>query len=378
VPTSSRPRSPAAAPASRVLSTVLLLLALAGLAVAVDLWVLWHHAHGGGGAAFCDISDRLSCSKVALSPFSAVLGVPVAAWGALAYLLAACLAAWALARRPHRAFPGGLLLVLAGAMTAAAAALAYVSEVLIRAFCVVCAASWATSLALLAVALVLVRRGGGPGAALRADLAAVRARRGPAAALAGAFAVAAVALLALYAAAPWRAAPAPQQRIPVGAPGSLPVYEFSDYLCPHCAVLHAHEPAIVAQRPDVRFIRRFFPLDASCNPGIKQTVPGHESACELARGGICAERQGRFEAYDDAAFAGQGVRPSAEALATQVGLDLALFRDCMAAPETEQRLAADVALGNQAALRGTPTLQIQGKLHGVDDLPALLGVKPVR
>jgi uncharacterized membrane protein len=389
VPT-SRTRSAAtrpAAPASRALPAVLLVLALAGLAVAVDLWILWHHAHAGGGPAFCDVSNRLSCSRVALSPYSAVLGVPVAAWGALAYLLVAALAGWALLRRPHPSFPAGLLLVLTGAMTAGAAGLAYVSEVIIGAFCYMCAGSWTASAALLGCTIALVRRAGGPAAALRADLASLRARRGPALGGAAIFAAATAGLLALYAAAPWRApvagadarggaAAAPM--IPPGPPGSLPVYEFSDYMCPHCATLHAAERAIVARRPDLRFLRRFYPLDSACNKLVTEPLPGHEHSCELARGGICAEQQGRFEAYDDAAFAAQRSSPTAEEVAVKVGLDMASFRDCLAAPETERRLAEDVDEGLRLGINGTPTLLVRGRVYTVDALPLLFGVDPVR
>lgn len=359
----------------------MLVLALVGLAIAVDLWLLWHRAHAGAGPAFCDIDDRLSCSRVALSPYAAVLGVPVAAWGALAYLLVACLAGWALARRPHAAFPGGLLLILAGVMTAGAAVLAYLSEVVIGAFCFMCSGSWAVSVGLLGCAVALVRRGGGVGPTLRADLAAVRGQAGLAVIGAVAFAALAVALPVVYALAPWRAAAAPARpavaALPKGPPGSLIVYEFSDYMCPHCATLHRQEPRIVAQRPDVRFVRRFFPLDAACNPLITRTVPGHEVSCDLARGGVCAEKQGRFEAYDDAAFASQGKNLGAEAIAQQVGLDLAALRDCLAAPETERRVAEDAQAGIQLGIRATPTLFIQGKLYTAAELPAALGIPPL-
>jgi uncharacterized membrane protein len=357
-----------------------------GLAIAVDLWALWHHAHGGdGGPAFCDINDRLSCSKVAASPYAAVLGVPVAAWGALAYLTVAGLSAWALLRRPHPAFPGGLLLVVAGVMTATAAALAYVSEVVIGAFCVMCTGSWTVSLALLALAIVLVRRAGGPGAALRADLAAVRGRLAPVLGSLAVLAAAAIGLVVLYAAAPWKKAeppggtPSPAVAvIPPGPPGSLVVYEYSDYMCPHCATLQSEEKTIVAQRPDVRFVRRFYPLDSACNRLLPQPLPGHEHSCELARGAICAEAQGRFEAYDDAAFAAQRQGPTAEQVAKVVGLDLAAFRDCLAAPETERRLADDVESGLQLGIHGTPTMLVQGKLVTAEALPLVLGIRPLK
>lgn len=383
MPTSPRsdPRAPpgaapsTAVPASRVIPATLLILALGGLAVAGDLWLIHVRAHSGGGAAFCDISARVSCTNVARSSWAAFLGVPTAAWGALAYLAVAGLALSALGRRrPGSTWPGGLLLILTGLMSAGAVFLAGVSELVLHTFCYMCAVSWGISFALLAVSVVLVRRAGGFGPALRADLEVVRER--PAASAAGAAVLVALGLGLLFspavATAPVRVPPPARSVIPAGAPGSLVVYEYSDYLCPFCARMHLKEKSIAAARPDVRLVRRFFPLDATCNPAVKTTV--HEGACDLARGGICAEKQGRFEAYDDAAFASQATRPGPEELAAQIGLDAAAFRACMTSPETEQRLRADVQGGIDVKLEGTPSFLVQGKLVSAQQLLQVLGL----
>jgi protein-disulfide isomerase len=160
--------------------------------------------------------------------------------------------------------------------------------------------------------------------------------------------------------------------IPVGPPGSLVVYEYSDYLCPFCAAIHTRERSIVAKRPDVRLVRRFFPLDATCNPGINTTV--HEGACDLARGAICAEKQGRFDAYDDAAFANQATHPGPEDLAAQIGLDAAAFRACLGAPDTQERLRTDGLSGKQLGVHFTPAFLVQGKVQSADEFLARLGL----
>jgi uncharacterized membrane protein len=384
---SPRPRAPAAPPVrkgapSRALPVAVLVLALAGVAVAADLWSVHRQVHAGAGAVFCDFNEHVSCSDVARSPWSLLLGVPLAAWGMLAYLGVAALAASALRRRPAApAWPAGLLVLGSGLMTAGAAGLALVSRLVIHSFCVMCAASWAISAALLVLSLVLARRAGGAGAALRADLRAARARPGPLAAGLVVLAAAAAALVATRAFAPEPPPPPPRRpalpvpvEIPIGPPGSLLVYEYSDYLCPFCARVHGDEKAALARRPDLKIVRRHFPLDATCNPRLKRSV--HEGACDLARGGICAERQGRFEAFDDAAFAAQESKPGVEALASQSGLDLAAFKACLASPETEQQLAADIQSAIAAGVSGTPTYQFQGRLIGTH-LPPELGGPPI-
>lgn len=356
-----------------MLPATALLLALAGLAVAGYLWRLHFRVHAGDASSFCDVNETVSCSDVARSPWSVFLGVPVAAWGALAYLAVAGLAVSALARRrPGPTWPGGVLLLLTGLLSAGAVALAAVSRLVLHKLCVMCSVSWAVSFALLGVSLALVRRAGGPAAAVRGDLQALRARPLPAAVGAGALAALAVALLAGYALAPKPPPPPVLGVIPVGPPGSLVVYEYSDYLCPFCARIHVEEKAIRAARPDVRFVRRFFPLDATCNRRLTATV--HEGACDLARGGICAEKQGRFEAYDDAAFANQEARPGPEELARMAGLDPAAFDACLSSSDTQQRLAEDIQSGNELGVRGTPSFLLQGKVVGAPQLLQLLGV----
>jgi len=357
-----------------VLATVAV-VALAGLGVAIDLWLIHVRVHSGGGASFCDVSERVSCSDVARSPWSAFLGVPQAAWGALAYLVVAGLALSALARRrPGSTWPAGLLLCGTAFMAAWAVWLAILSELVIRKFCYMCSISWAVDLGLLGLSAVLARRAGGAAAAIRSDLQALR--RSPVAAGVAGAAVAVVGLSLLFthglSPAADAAPPPPQGAIPAGPPGSLVIYEYSDYLCPFCARIHQQEKAILARRPDVRLVHRFYPLDATCNPALQRTV--HEGSCDLARGGICADRQGRAEAYDDAAFADQATHPSPEEVAQGIGLDLAAFQACLGAPDTQQRLAADIRGANELQVHFTPAFLVQGKVETGDRLVQLLGL----
>jgi protein-disulfide isomerase len=370
---------------SRAIEGAILALAMMGAALSLELALLHARAHAGGASSFCAISERVNCDTVALSPWSVAFGVPLAAWGALAYLAIAGLAAAALGRdRPHPGWPAGLLSVGTGLLAVTAVVLALVSEIVIGAFCILCAASWLVSFALAMLSWRLARRAGGVGPALRADVRALRARPGPSAGAAATLLLAAVALVVAYAgsgrAAPPRAqapdagtTPATPPSIPStpGAqPGSIVVYEFSDYACPFCARVHVTDKSLKARRPDVRIVRRHFPLDDACNP--KLTRPFHVGACELARAGICAEAQGRFEAMDDALFANQAEKAPVEELAKRVGLDLDRFRACVASANTAARLSSDIQEGIQAGIRGTPSYVFQGKVFP-GDLAQLLG-----
>jgi uncharacterized membrane protein len=107
---------------------------VAGLVVALVLVRLHGEAHAGM-TSFCAVSETVNCDKVALSPYSVVLRLPVAVWGAIGYALMLTLTAWALfGPRPHPRWPVGLLWLTALVAVVAAVALAYVSKVLIGAW----------------------------------------------------------------------------------------------------------------------------------------------------------------------------------------------------------------------------------------------------
>ncbi|HEU4383377.1 MAG TPA: vitamin K epoxide reductase family protein [Anaeromyxobacteraceae bacterium] len=352
-------KGPPAAPApARGPLQVALAAALVGLVLSGMLVRLHGQAHAGI-ASFCDLSETVSCDKVALSRFSVALGLPVAAWGVLGYGLSAALSAAGLRRRrPSPTWPSGLLFAIGGTAAAASVALALVSKFAIGAWCLLCTASWGASLLLFAAAWRACR-GPGPAAALRADLATLRAAPGRTAALL----LACLAAMALAAAAwprYWKAKPAAVRAAPAAAPGSGPaeVVEYSDYQCPMCARAHDETKAFLAGRPDVKLVKRHFPLDPTCNPLVKRVI--HESACALARAAICAEAQGRFAEMDDALFANQERGEPPEAIAARLGLDAVRFRACLASPETDRRIAADIAAAARDGVRATPTFVVGG------------------
>ncbi|HSN15459.1 MAG TPA: thioredoxin domain-containing protein, partial [Anaeromyxobacteraceae bacterium] len=70
--------------------------------------------------------------------------------------------------------------------------------------------------------------------------------------------------------------------------------------------------------------------------------------------------QGRFAEMDDALFANQQAKRPVEELAARIGLDVPLFRTCLADPETARRLSSDVATGIQIGVKATPTYVVNG------------------
>ena len=179
------------------------------------------------------------------------------------------------------------------------------------------------------------------------------------------------------------------QGAPVKGPANAPikVTEYSDFLCPFCRSLAgAFTQYLPSTAGRVAVFYKHYPLDRECNPRLDRTI--HPGACLLARGGICAEQQGKFWAYHDRVFATEMQEASVQdvtRLGFEAGLDTAAFQACLDAPATRARLAADVEEGYRAGVRGTPTLFINGKklprvndfVQTVEKEAARLGLPPL-
>ncbi len=162
----------------------------------------------------------------------------------------------------------------------------------------------------------------------------------------------------------------PRQRKTVAAvgyalgPESAPVtiVEFSDFQCPYCSRVVPTLKELVARYPEqVRIVFRHLPLDF------------HAQARGAAQASICAGQQDRFWEYHDLLFANQRTmgRDQLSSYATGLGLDVELFEACMAAPETDALVAADLEAAERLGATGTPAFFINGIfLNGAQPLEA--------
>jgi len=154
---------------SRVL-TGLFMLALIGVAVSVELTEVHQRAqvHRRSG---CDISEHISCSKVARTSQSEVLGVPISVWGLCTYAAFAFLGGWATVRREHRSWPWGLVGVVSLATVGYSVYLGYVAYFEYHLVCMWCTALYGVNLALFLLSIVALRLAGvGPVQAVKQDL----------------------------------------------------------------------------------------------------------------------------------------------------------------------------------------------------------------
>jgi len=150
-------------------------------------------------------------------------------------------------------------------------------------------------------------------------------------------------------------------RGPATAP--VKVVEYSDFLCPYCRNLALALTQFLPQaggRLAIYF--KNFPLDASCNTRLPQST--HPGACNVALGAVCAQRQGKFEAYHDKVFSSELKNPQPAdvvRLAGEAGLNALALQDCLDDPQTKATLAAQIAEANGLKVSSTPTVYINGK-----------------
>lgn len=146
--------------------------------------------------------------------------------------------------------------------------------------------------------------------------------------------------------------------------GKVTVVDFVDFECPFCRMTHTDFGPLLAERKDkVRVARKHVPLRM------------HPHAADAARAACCGERLGKGDEMAEALFAAptnQLTPQGCEEIASQHGLDVARFKDCMKDPEIDARIRADGEAFRAAGGHGLPTIFIDGaKLEGAQDREVL-------
>lgn len=103
---------------------------------------------------------------------------------------------------------------------------------------------------------------------------------------------------------------------------------------------------------EVKFVYKEFPLSSI-----------HQNALNAAKAAVAAQKQGKFWEMHDKLFANQrALSPdNLKQYAQEIGLDVAKFEKEMTSPEVQKQIDADMKLAQEADVRGTPTLFLNGK-----------------
>ncbi len=130
----------------------------------------------------------------------------------------------------------------------------------------------------------------------------------------------------------------------------LVLVDFADYQCPFCG-RHVREtlPQLdreYIQTGKLRYVAREFPLEAL-----------HPQAFKAAEAALCAGEEGKYWEMHDRLFGNQRALGPSElpAHAQALGLDEVRFRQCLDSGRKADKVRRDLAEGQRAGIRGTPT-----------------------
>ena len=135
------------------------------------------------------------------------------------------------------------------------------------------------------------------------------------------------------------------------ADAKVTVVEFSDFECPYCSRAAAVTTQVKEKYSGkVRLIFRQFPLSF------------HQNAKVAAEAALAAHSQGKFWEFHDKLFQNQRSldRASLEGYAKELGLDMTKFKAALDSGQNQKQVEADVELGSEVAVQGTPTLFVNG------------------
>lgn len=144
----------------------------------------------------------------------------------------------------------------------------------------------------------------------------------------------------------------------------ITIVEFADFTCPFSKQEFPVVRELLAKYPDkINFVFRHFPLGDANHAGGK----------EAAIAAVCANSQGKFWPFHDKLFQNQKNFTNTDllSLASQSGLNLESFSQCLESVAVKSKVKKDWADGAVLGVSGTPTFFINGdKVEGAIPLEA--------
>ncbi len=130
------------------------------------------------------------------------------------------------------------------------------------------------------------------------------------------------------------------------------IVEFSDFECPYCKQVQSVLGQIIeSYGRTVRLVFKHLPLE------------GHRNSLPAARAAYCAAEQGRFWQFHDAVFAAGNLSPPLfEQIASDLGLGLPKFQDCVASERSRAAVIKDIEAARLLRIESTPSFVVNGKV----------------
>lgn len=133
---------------------------------------------------------------------------------------------------------------------------------------------------------------------------------------------------------------------------TVTIIEFTDFQCPYCEKGYITMGEVLENYPDdVKIVVMNFPLSF------------HENAQKAAEASECAFAQGKFEEYHDTLFENNDALTveDLKQYAVDLGLDTEEFNTCLDDGEMADEVEADMDVGSENGVTGTPAFFINGE-----------------
>jgi uncharacterized membrane protein/protein-disulfide isomerase len=372
--------------------TLLVAFALLGLvASTVSSYVHYKLVTESHYASFCDVSATVSCTEAYLSRYGSFMGVPVAVLGVMFFATILLLAA--MVGRPtsaSRENAPAYIFALSTVGLAFALYLGWSSYVVLKVFCILCAITYASVIAIFIISggATTVPMTTLPGRASR-DIRVLISTPSALLVLLVLLGVSAgaVSLFPKDAQATQTAAAGavsqepypqitedqrlkleqwwdvqPKTELPLDMNGAkVQIVQFSDFQCPGCRAAHDTFARVLPNYAGkgVEFVLKHYPLEGECNAN----VPGgnHFAACEAAAAYVMARGNPNQQKLEDWLFANQ--TSLTRDVVEKAAADIAGITDFSTRyPAALQEVKTDASLGGLVKVGSTPTVYINGRM----------------
>ncbi|WP_459945523.1 vitamin K epoxide reductase/DsbA family protein [Desulfocastanea catecholica] len=327
--------------------------------------------------SFCALSKAINCDTVSQSPWSLLLGLPLAYWGFFAYLLflVIFLNAFKMVNDSKKLWY--VLYLLALLYSGTAVYFGYISTSKIKSYCILCLVSYAISISLLVYSWIILRR-------FCTDSLLIGLRNGlnyiinsRKLKLSILFLFGVFIGIKFYLPHYWHYSFSPNTAsIPAGmtddghpwigtANPEIIIHVYADYQCFQCSKMNTLlRKVIVAHPGKIQLIHHHYPMDHQFN-NIIVPEPFHIGSGKMAMIGIYAAAKNKFWEMNDALYAlGRSKQPfNTKALASTTGFTPDELADAIRNTKIRDILLHDIRQGMKLRITGTPAYVIDGKVY---------------
>ncbi|WP_339137793.1 MAG: vitamin K epoxide reductase family protein [Candidatus Electrothrix sp. GW3-4] len=364
----------------RVYTVPILILAAIGIAASAYLALSHYRNYTDiGYSSFCAISKSINCDTVSQSPWSILLGLPVALWGVLGYTLFFLLSLPAQVNTEERRGLWDLLFLIALLFSLIDLFFGYITAVKIQSYCIVCLFTYVVSFALLFQTWIIRRRFNKHSlfSGIRKGLEFLLRQKITLTLLM--LLVLTFGTLKIFIPTYWEYQyPQLAQNIAKGVTEEghpwigaenpkLTIKEFTDYQCFQCSKVHFFLRLLVDKYPDkIRLVHYHYPMDEKFNTVLVKK-PFHTGSGELALLTIAAAQQGKFWEANDAMYTAirSGITAfNIQKFAAKLQLDVDQLKKNMYSPASLKKIESDIRTGLKNNIVGTPSFIVDGKVYG--------------